>query len=244
MNTTIFKRKAYEIEEGDGVRVNRLFPVRGFMNFDPFVLMDEFFVDSNNGFPTHPHRGFEAITYIIEGALRHQDNLGNDTTVRDGGVQMFTAGSGMSHSEMPLGKGINYGFQIWFNLPKKLKKINPAYRQINADEFPIEKGDGYQVKSIVGNASPLKLKTDVTYQDIKLNANHDYKINLEGETNSFIFLVNGKILVNSVEILVKEAWFSEGEKAIEIHAVEDSRMLFLSGKPHRESILQHGPYVD
>jgi len=154
------------VPEGDGVDVKRLFPLRDFMNFDPFVLWDHFTLDSGRGFPDHPHRGFEAITYMFEGGMNHKDNLGNESFVTAGGAQRFTAGSGLVHSEMPAQTGVSNGIQLWINLPKRLKQVDAEYQQVNANEFPVKKLDGGTVKTIVGENSPLQLKTSVIYRHV------------------------------------------------------------------------------
>ena len=152
---TIKLRNVTVVPEGDGVDVKRLFPLQGFMNFDPFVLWDHFNIGPGRGFPDHPHRGFEAITYMFDGGMNHKDNLGNESFVTAGGAQRFTAGAGMVHSEMPAEAGESNGIQLWINLPQRLKKIEPGYQQVDAAEFPIVELEAGQVKILVGENSPL-----------------------------------------------------------------------------------------
>ena len=123
---------AATVPEGDGVLVKRLMPVHGLLNLDPFVLWDHFDIAAG-GFPDHPHRGFEAITYLFEGGMKHADNLGNRGTVHAGGAQRFTAGSGIVHSEFPDGHAA--GIQLWINLPRRLKGIDADYQQLQANEI-------------------------------------------------------------------------------------------------------------
>lgn len=131
-----FIQSAVEMSEGDGVNVNRLFPVtRERMNFDPFVLWDNFNIGPDRGFPTHPHRGFEAITYMFSGSIEHKDNLGNHSTVTAGGAQRFTAGRGIEHSEMPDSDIMSNGIQLWINLAKDLKQIDPDYQQVDKKKY-------------------------------------------------------------------------------------------------------------
>ena len=137
------------VPEGDGVDVKRLFPLPGFMNFDPFVLWDHFDIGAGRGFPNHPHRGFEAITYMFAGGMNHKDNLGNESFVTAGGAQRFTAGSGLVHSEMPAEQGQSNGIQLWINLPQRLKQSAPEYQQVNEDKFPVKKIAGGQVKILL-----------------------------------------------------------------------------------------------
>jgi len=149
------------VSEGDGIEVKRLMPVASLRNFDPFVLWDHFDIVSG-GFPNHPHRGFEAITYMFGGGMKHKDNLGNQGTVFAGGAQRFTAGKGMIHSEMPDGKAV--GIQLWINLPKRLKDIEPDYQQV--DMIPEEMSDGVNIHTIVGESGCIQLKADVEYLDV------------------------------------------------------------------------------
>ncbi len=137
--------------EGRGARVQRVFPTQLTGYQDPFVLLDDFAVAEPAGFPDHPHRGFEAFTYMIEGGFHHKDNLGNDSVVETGGTQRFTAGKGARHSEMPGSGGVNRGLQLWINLPRSLKKMEPEYEPIHGDDIP-ENGDG---KGLVTRYSEL-----------------------------------------------------------------------------------------
>jgi len=178
------------VPEGDGVDVKRLFPLPKFMNFDPFVLFDHFDIAPGRGFPDHPHRGFEAITYMFDGGMNHKDNLGNESFVTAGGAQRFTAGSGLVHSEMPAENGKSMGIQLWINLPKNLKQIDPDYQQVNTDEFPVKKLDGGQVKILVGDGSPLKLKTEVIYQDVQLDNIAEYHLAISNEMRGIIYVTN------------------------------------------------------
>ena len=134
---------ALTVPEGDGVMVKRLMPRQGLMNFDPFVLMDHFDIEGG-GFPDHPHRGFEAITYMLDGGMQHVDNLGNKSVVYAGGLQRFTAGKGLVHSEMPQGRA--QGIQLWINLPKRLKQMQPSYQQVDAEDIPSDSNDGVRLE--------------------------------------------------------------------------------------------------
>jgi len=159
MSITI--QTAITVPEGDGVTVNRLMPVHALRNYDPFVLWDHFDI-SGGGFPDHPHRGFEAITYLFDGGMNHADNLGNKGIVYAGGAQRFTAGSGMVHSEFPDGRA--HGIQLWINLPKRLKGIEPDYQQIQADMIPESNDAGVSIRTIVGGAGAITLHTEVEHE--------------------------------------------------------------------------------
>ena len=142
---------AIETMEGSGAKVKRLFPIRAdLMNYDPFVLWDHFELAPGAGFPEHPHRGFEAITYLFNGSIEHKDNLSNQSTVYAGGAQRFTAGKGIVHSEMLAKNTTSTGIQLWINLPRKLKQIEPAYQQVDAENIPEQIINDICVRKIVG----------------------------------------------------------------------------------------------
>jgi len=236
--------KAIEMKEGAGAKVKRLFPVDGLRNYDPFVLIDEFFVDPSAGFPTHPHRGFEAITYMLEGSFNHQDNLGHNTTVRAGGIQRFTAGKGLSHSEMPMGEGVAHGFQIWINLPQRLKQIDPDYQQVNNNKIPESKAGDTFIRTIVGDKSPVKLKTAVQYLDITLKQNKNYLIEMDKGFNGLVYLIEGVLKQNEILIHPGEALLLNQNDNLIVTGVETSHFIVLTGKPHGEPIRQRGAFVD
>ncbi len=245
MSHTFTKHSAFEAMEGKGVKVKRLFPTQSIRNYDPFVLLDEFFVDSSSGFPTHPHRGFEAITYMIHGAFRHQDNMGNDTTVTDGGVQRFTAGRGMTHSEIPMMEGVNHGFQLWINLSKNLKQIEPDYQQVDAKEIPVSEDGEIIIRTIVGEGSPVRLQTAVQYQDITLSQGKEHVIPVKEGHTGFIYLFEGHLTINNEKCQLEEAFFFSESTEINVRTEEAmGRFILLTGLPHDEPINQWGPYVD
>ncbi|MFP3871741.1 MAG: pirin family protein [Candidatus Natronoplasma sp.] len=155
-------------KEGAGAEVRRIFPSTSLDHLDPFVLLDEFFVDADKGFPMHRHAGFEAVTYILEGSFRHKDDIGNDSVVGEGGVQKFTAGKGIKHSEMPVGEKGAHGFQLWVNLPKEKKEIEPNYQKVEAKKIPETKDGTTIIRTIIGEGSPVKIETPVVYQDVIL----------------------------------------------------------------------------
>jgi len=241
MNSSIHILKAMQVPEGDGVTVKRLMPVHGMRNFDPFVLWDHFDI-SAGGFPDHPHRGFEAITYMFAGGMQHADNLGNRETVHGGGAQRFTAGRGIVHSEMPDGHAA--GIQLWINLPRKLKGIDPAYQQAQSDEFVVTNFDGGTLKTIVGDGGPVKLKTDVEYLDVSLNDGAIYERTIPEGMQGFVYVVKGSVKVNGEHTPEGAAAFLGKEASLSIIANTDSRFTWCFGKPHGEPVLQHGPFVD
>ncbi len=240
--------KAYTQEtlEGDGVAVNRLFPISKRMNFDPFVLWDHFNITAGHGFPEHPHRGFEAITYMLTGGMHHQDNLGNDAFVGKGGAQVFCAGKGMVHSEMPAAKGQSIGIQLWINLPKHLKTIKPSYQQVLSENLPLTPFEGGHCRTIVGEASPIKLHTNITYQHVTLEQNKHYQIYINHGLNAIIYVLSGDIVLGDETLGATESLLIKANEAqnLSIKAKTDSEFMFCCGLPHHEPIYQHGPYVD
>lgn len=237
-------KTAVTMEEGAGVTVKRLMPVAAWRNFDPFVLWDDFSIQPGNGFPDHPHRGFEAITYLFNGSIEHRDNLGNHTTVFAGGAQRFTAGSGLIHSEMPHAEGVTHGIQLWINLAKKNKGIAPTYQQVDDGQFPVAEIEGGRVKTIVGDGSPLRLMTPVRYLDVTLRAGTRFLPVLPPRFRGFYYVVDGAIRWGETTINSGQACFFEQDGPPQIDATEESRILVCSGQPHGEPIYQHGPYVD
>lgn len=240
-----FIHPAVEMSEGDGVDVNRLFPVSSkMMNYDPFVLWDNFNLGPERGFPTHPHRGFEAITYIFKGSIEHKDNLGNHSTVTSGGAQRFTAGRGMEHSEMPDSQVFSNGIQLWINLAKDLKSIEPDYQQVDKENIPVKKIDGGSISIIVGDNSPVKLRTPVRYLRVNLDKGSKYKESVPEDFRGFIYLLSGKLDVNKEQVKQREAYFFENIEVLDMEALEESHFMLCMGKPHREPIRQYGPFVD
>lgn len=232
-----------EVPEGDGVDVKRLFPIPGRMNFDPFVLWDHFDIAPGRGFPEHPHRGFEAITYMFSGGMQHKDNLGNESFVQAGGAQRFTAGAGIVHSEMPAETGRSNGIQLWINLTGKLKKIEPSYQQVNDGEFPLQQQDGLSIKTLVGEGSPLHLNTEVVYQAIDLESTA-HSIAVPQGMRGIIYVTRGTLQVNSQAVSADQAVFFEDETELSLNCSAEASIMLCMGKPHGEPIRQYGPFVD
>lgn len=237
--------KAQEIMEGDGVRVRRLFPFsRDSLPADPFVLWDDFSINPGSGFPTHSHRGFEAITYLFDGSMNHADNLGNNSTVTTGGAQRFTAGQGIEHSEMPGSQGITTGIQLWINLPRSLKGMQPAYQQLDAADIPQTNTDGVTIREIVGQSSPLQLQTEVQYLEINMKNNSTHRVQVAASMQGIIYLQHGSASINQQQMIAGDAMqVSSGDEAT-INATQDSRLMVALGKPHHEKVTLRGGFVD
>lgn len=236
---------AVEMQEGSGVEIRRLFPFRrDSLVADPFVLWDDFSISAGAGFPTHAHRGFEAITYLFEGSMNHADNLGNNSTVKPGGAQRFTAGKGIQHSEMPGDDGTTRGIQLWVNLPKNLKGIDPEYQQVNTQDIPVIESEGVIIRQIVGDQSPLKLKTKVEYNDISLSAGSSYSTTINPDMQGLIYVHDGKITLNNQPLINGQAALVHSNDAIHISTDTGSRIMLVSGRPHHEPVYLKGGFVD
>ncbi len=234
--------------EGSGAKVRRLFPSSDIDHYDPFVLLDEFFVDPEAGFPSHRHAGFEAITYIIDGGFRHKDNMGNDSSINRGGVQRFTAGRGIEHSEMPVGEEKSHGFQLWVNLPKELKKTEPSYQKVAAKDIPVKREGKTEIKTIIGKDSPVETNTPVLYQDILLEGACFTSVEFTEDYRGFLYVYEGAITLDSrgsekEKISEKQAYFPEGESRFSIQCDSRSKFIVISGKPIKEEIRLQGSIV-
>lgn len=236
---------ARESTEGDAARVRRLFPGPARRNLDPFVLLDEFFVAAPAGFPTHPHRGFEAITYMLDGAFEHRDNLGNHSVVETGGAQRFNAGRGLEHSEQPQQPGVNRGLQLWINLPRRLKGMEPGYQEVQAEAIPEQtEEDGVVTRTVVGPGSPLELQTDVRYLHIRMPAGAERTWTVPEGHHGLLYLIagTGRLAGQALdeshagELVGGDVTFEAGDAPVEL--------ILLSGRPHGEPIRQWGPFVD
>ncbi|MDQ6950578.1 MAG: pirin family protein [Mariprofundales bacterium] len=231
---------AQTVPEGDGVTVNRLMPVQGRANFDPFVLWDHFDIGSG-GFPDHPHRGFEGITYLFSGGMNHTDNLGNRGRIGAGGVQRFTAGRGIIHSEFPDGR--TAGIQLWVNLPQRLKGIAPDYQQLEANDLPQHQHGKSTICTIIGKDSPLQLQSSVCYQDISLCGS--YALSIPDGWRGLLYVVEGEATINgSPPCPSATAAFIEHETILSLNSDAGARVMACFGQPHHEPIRQHGSFVD
>ena len=236
--------------EGAGVHLNRVFAHNEVKLLDPFLLLDDF--SSNNpkdylaGFPWHPHRGIETVTYIISGKVEHKDSIGNKGAIKSGDIQWMTAGSGIIHEEMPKKyDGLMQGFQLWVNLPAKNKMMDPRYRGITKEEIPVVKTDEAEVKIISGiykgKKGPVKdIIVDIDYFDVSLNPDKEFRHKAKKGYTTFAYVYKGKAIVDKKEIdSGKLILFSNSDISIKGNA----RFLFLSGKPIKESIAWYGPIV-
>ena len=243
--------------DGAGVKLTRVIGTPQLRNLDPFLMLDAFGSEEAGdyiaGFPDHPHRGFETVTYMLAGRMQHQDNKGNKGDLGPGSVQWMTAGRGIVHSEMPLQEsGRMAGFQLWVNLPAKDKMCAPRYQDIAAEEIPtVNSGNGATVKVLAGNygglAGPVTaVATDPTYLDVTLAPQGAFAYSLEPEYTSFAYVFEGAVSFGDDATAVKEgelAVFSEGAGLSARAGAQGGRFILLAGRPLKEPIAQYGPFV-
>ncbi len=233
--------------EGDGAKVKRLFPTKNFDSLDPFVLLDQFFVEPPNEFAPHEHRGFEAVTYMLEGSFWHRDNQGNEAEVQAGGVQAFNAGSGIVHSESPGEGDLSRGIQLWVNIPREEKDSDPYYRRIPAREVPEQKQEGLTVRTVAGPGAGLVLIADVIFQDVEIAEGGCFNVQLSGEHQGIIFVIAGEIQTGETEEELKqdEGYLLSAGNTLEIRPLStEARFIFLAGEPLGDPIRIRGSFVE
>lgn len=232
------------MDEGAGARVRRLFPTRHAQSQDPFVLFDEFFVEPTAGFPSHPHRGFEALTIMEEGSMRHEDSTGTVMTMGPGDVQRFTAGRGIVHSEMPGSARTAHGFQIWINLPAHLKNSAPTYQAVSTDEIPTTDFDGGRGRVIVGPGSPVVLHSPVRIREVHLEKDGVYTPEIpQGET-TVVYVYQGAVAVGGNQVASGSALVGTAGLNNIIRSISPSKIILVSGPPIGDPIRLRGSFVD
>ncbi|MEZ4295411.1 MAG: pirin family protein [Polyangiaceae bacterium] len=229
--------------DGRGARVRRIFPTRMTGYQDPFVLLDDFSVGAPAGFPEHPHRGFEAFTYMIDGSFHHKDNLGNDSVVHTGGTQRFTSGRGARHSEMPVGGGENRGLQLWVNLPRSLKKMEPEYEAVHGNDLPEAERAGVITRTIVGPQSKVRLRTAVRYLHLQMKAGSRLEDEVPAGHTGLVYVAEGRVKIGDLDMASGEG-ARPGPGEIGLLAMTDAHAFVLVGAAHNEPIVHRGPYVD
>ena len=245
------------VMDGAGVRINRVLTQSLQRRLDPFLMLDAFGSDQAGdyiaGFPSHPHRGFETVTYMITGRMRHKDSAGHEGLLESGGVQWMTAGRGVIHSEMPeQSEGLMEGFQLWLNLPAKDKMNRPWYRDfVNADLPHFDTDNGVSVQVIAGSSHGVDgaVQRDVTlplYLDLSLPAGTSFSQPLPSGHNAFLYVFRGAVSVDGKTVAQSRLAILANDPdadGVRIDASEDSRVLLLAGHPLNETIAQHGPFV-
>jgi redox-sensitive bicupin YhaK (pirin superfamily) len=246
--------------DGAGVRLTRTLGASASARHDPFLLLDEFGSDDANdyiaGFPNHPHRGFETVTYMLNGEMLHEDHMGNKGRMAPGAVQWMTAGRGIIHSEMPQQEeGRMRGFQLWINLPARDKMCDPAYQEFAEQEIPRVNLDGQGwIKVIAGELSlagqsvqgPVRgIATDPVYMDIALDPGQSVELPLPGAHNALIYVYEGKVLLDGQEVSSRQAAIlGDGEQlSLQAPVDQSTRLLLIAARPIGEPVVQYGPFV-
>lgn len=238
--------------DGAGVNLTRIIGSMELNMLDPFLLLDEFGSDNPKdyiaGFPPHPHRGFETITYMLNGKFRHKDSAGNEGYLTDGSVQWMTAGRGVIHSEMPeQTEGLVRGFQLWLNLPKEKKMIEPAYNDIPAERIPKVDFEGGRARIISGKflgiSGPGKPHTGMLYYDIVLDLSTHFTMPIDNGWNAFIYIYEGSVQldreVNQGHLIVLD---QEGELDLTA-GQKGAKFIVVAGEPLNEPVARGGPFV-
>jgi redox-sensitive bicupin YhaK (pirin superfamily) len=249
--------------DGAGVKLRRSIGAGQGLRLDTFLMLDEFGTENPDdyiaGFPSHPHRGFETVTYMIDGHMRHEDHLGNVGELKSGGVQWMTAGRGVIHSEMPQQEsGRMRGFQLWVNLPGKEKMKPASYRDIPAAELPVVPlSNGGAVKLIAGrirlegeeHAGPINpvagsMATDPLYLDLSLPAGAAQLLDVPVGHNAFVYAYEGAPEIAGEKLPHQAAGIlSEGAQVEIKSGASDLRLVLIAGKPLNEPVVQYGPFV-
>ncbi|CAL9017950.1 unnamed protein product [Prunus brigantina] len=238
--------------EGVGAVVRRSIGRFELKYFDPFLVLDEFSVSAPAGFPDHPHRGFETVTYMLQGAVTHEDFEGHKGTIEAGDIQWMTAGRGIVHSEMPAAQGTQKGLQLWINLSSKHKMIEPKYQEMLSKDIKEAAKDGVKVRVIAGEAlgtkSPIYTRTPTMYLDFTLKSGAILQQPIQISWNAFVYVLEGEGIFGSPKSLpvtahhllllgsgdALEAW-NKSSKPL--------RFILIGGEPLGEPITQYGPFV-
>tara|TARA_R110002050_G_scaffold269917_2_gene412717 strand:+ start:262171 stop:263055 length:885 start_codon:yes stop_codon:yes gene_type:complete len=243
--------------DGDGVQLTRVIGSRELSMLDPFLLFDAF--ESNEaqdyigGFPSHPHRGFETVTYLLAGRMRHKDSEGREGVIESGGVQWMTAGRGIIHSEMPEQEGgLLSGFQLWVNLPASDKMTAPAYQEFPADKVSLERHDnGMEIRVITGKTNNgssgpvVNNYVNPLYIDVFLPAGQIFEQAVADDDNAFIYIIEGALSAGSQKNVLNKhqlAIMTKGN-VIRCQASENTRFMLASAQPLNEPVARGGPFV-
>ncbi|MGV3654404.1 MAG: pirin family protein [Noviherbaspirillum sp.] len=243
--------------DGAGVKLIRVLSQPLQRRLDPFLMLDAFGSDDPDdylaGFPNHPHRGFETVTYMIAGRMRHRDSAGHEGLLENGGVQWMAAGRGLVHSELPeQEEGRMEGFQLWLNLPAADKMIQPWYRDIQSPDIPeLVTREGVAVRVIAGASHGVagavqRPVTEPLYLDLHLPAGSAFSQALPAAHNAFIYVYRGALRIGGAEVPQQRMAIldnAQGTDGVAIEAEQESRALLIAGQPLKEPIAQYGPFV-
>ncbi len=245
--------QATALTEGAGVTVHRTIGTAALPHFDPFLMLDHFGSDEPNeylaGFPAHPHRGFNTLTYMLDGHLQHRDSMGNEGDLQAGGIQWMKAGSGVIHAEMPQQTaGLMRGFQLWINLPAAQKMSAPAYQEFSPAAVPVAQHEAATVRVVAGSyadvSGPINdPHTDIRYLDVALAAGASFSLTLPSDLSAFIYVFEGRATIAAETVPGHALAVLTTGDHIELVATEALRFLLLAGRPINEPIVQYGPFV-
>ncbi|AUG53634.1 pirin family protein [Thalassospira marina] len=247
--------RALDTSDGAGVRLKRSVGSPALPMLDPFLMLDSISSDNADdyiaGFPEHPHRGFETVTYMVEGAMRHNDSIGSEGILRSGGVQWMTAGSGIIHSETPEQEdGLLQGFQLWINLPAKDKMRRPRYQNLEADSVvEISPADGVDIRLVAGSAfgktGPVSgIVTNPVFMDVKLAAGAEVTLPVPEGHAAFTYVFIGDAEVAGRNVPTHHlAVLKDGNSVLLKGGKEGGRLLLVAATPIDEPIARHGPFV-
>ena len=250
--------KGMPTSDGAGVKLRRVIGQPQLPDLDPFLMLDEFGTDRAEdyiaGFPDHPHRGFETVTYMLDGRMRHKDNHGNEGVLVPGSVQWMTAGRGLVHSEMPeQQEGRMRGFQLWLNLPAREKMTAPKYQEFGPERIPTAApAPGVTVKVIAGSTAGivgpiLQPATDPTYLDLALEAQAEFVQDLPADYAAFLYVFEGEVTVGAEAQPVRThelAVLSEGTQIrLRGGPAGGARAILVAGRPLKEPVAKYGPFV-
>jgi redox-sensitive bicupin YhaK (pirin superfamily) len=246
--------------DGAGVKLVRVIGQPALQELDPFLLLDAFRSDNPDdyiaGFPSHPHRGFETVTYLLEGRMRHKHNAGNEGVIEPGGIQWMTAGKGIVHSEMPEQEdGRLEGFQLWVNLPASHKMTQPAYQEHDVDSIPTESRPGASIRVITGvtsqgTAGPVSQPlTEPLYLDVSLEAHTVFSEAIAELHNAFVYVIQGSLRLENeqgeqVDVIRDQLAILGPGTTVDLESDKQAtRFLLIAGKPLGEPIARSGPFV-
>jgi redox-sensitive bicupin YhaK (pirin superfamily) len=253
--------KGMPATDGAGVELTRVIGQPALPMLDPFLLLDAFRSDKPEdyiaGFPSHPHRGFETVTYMLAGRMRHKDNAGHEGVIAPGGIQWMTAGKGIVHSEMPEQEhGMLEGFQLWINLPASHKMNDAAYQEYPAEHIPVEyRGSGIEVRVITGVTSQgtrgpvTQPVTDPLYLDVHVPAGQEFIEVLPAQHNAFLYVIHGPVVTmnednQAVQLARDNLGVLSTGAAVRLQAGKQAaRFLLVAGKPLMEPVARGGPFV-
>jgi redox-sensitive bicupin YhaK (pirin superfamily) len=251
--------KGVATQDGAGVQLTRVLTHDLQHRLDPFLMLDAFHSDTPDdyiaGFPNHPHRGFETVTYMLNGRMRHRDSAGNEGLLTSGGIQWMTAGSGLIHSELPEQEdGLMSGFQLWVNLPAADKMTTPGYRDIPQDQIPqVSPQPGVAVRVLAGEAfgttgAVTRPTTEPVFLDIRLEAGQTLELPVPATHNAFLYIQEGALTVGQDQRAAPERTMAilsntPGAAGVTVTATVASHFLLIAGHPLHEPIAQWGPFV-